>query len=55
MAPIMLVGVADVISACGVRCPRFPDTWIEIGFNFASKGSKQVGVVVMGTPEVCVC
>ncbi len=55
VAPIVLVEVADVISACSVWGPRFSDSWIEIGLNFASKGSKWVGVVVMGIPEVHVC
>ncbi len=50
VAPIVLMGVANVISTCNVWGPRFADSWIKIGLNFASKGSKQVGVVVKGTP-----
>ena len=55
VAAIMFGCVTNVKSAGHMRCPGFTDARYKVGFDFAAKGRKGVGVVVVLSPCVRVC
>ena len=50
MTSVVLVGIPNVVSTDCVRCPSLLDAWVKIGLDLATKGSKWVGIVVVGAP-----
>jgi hypothetical protein len=52
VAYVVLHGIANVVSACGVWCPGLTNFRDDMSFNFASKGCKGVAVVVMLLVEI---
>ncbi len=52
VAMVVFHGIANVVSACSVRCPGLANLREDMSFDFASKWCKGVAVVVMLPVEI---
>jgi hypothetical protein len=55
MSAIMFPRIAYVVTTGCVGCPCFAHSWGDVSFNIASERCKGVCILVVLTPELCIC